>query len=167
MTTTEISLQHPCEIVDEYVARGFDSIFLRPMSPYGFAVRSRMAFRYETQQFIEFYKTALDHIIELNRQGTPIIEVYSQILLQKMLTPFATGYVDLQSPAGAGIGAVVYNYDGGVYASDEGRMLAEMGDNSFRLGNVHQDGYESIFSGERLRSLIEGSCLETMAGCSE
>jgi hypothetical protein len=29
------------------------------------------------------------------------------------------GYVDLMSPAGIGIGAVVYNYDGHVYASDE------------------------------------------------
>ena len=40
------------------------------------------------------------------------------------------------SPAGIGLGALVYNYDGDVYASDEGRMLAEMGDHTFRLGNV-------------------------------
>jgi hypothetical protein len=36
-----------------------------------------------------------------------------------------------------GIGALVYNYDGDIYASDEGRMLAEMGDRTFRLGSVH------------------------------
>jgi hypothetical protein len=34
------------------------------------------------------------------------------------------GYVDLRSPAGAGLGALVYNYDGSVFASVEGRMLA-------------------------------------------
>ena len=167
MTTTEASLRYPKEIIDEYVARGFDSIFLRALSPYGFAVRSRMAFRYETVQFVDFYNAGLDHIIELNRRGTPIIEVYTQLLLQKMLTPFATGYVDLQSPTGAGIAAVVYNYDGDVYASDEARMLAEMGDTSFRLGNVHQDSYASIFGGARLKAIVEGSCLETMPGCSE
>lgn len=166
MTTTQLSLQHPREIVDEYVAHGFDSIFLRAISPYGFAVRTRMAFRYQAEQFVAFYKTALDHIIELNRHGKRIMEVYAQILLQNILTPFATGYVDLQSPAGAGISGVVYNYDGSVYASDEGRMLAEMGDTSFCLGSV--DGsYESVFGGERLRALVEGSCLETMPGCSE
>ena len=34
--------------------------------------------------------------------------------------------MDLRSPAGAGMGVVVYNYNGNVYASDESRMLAEM-----------------------------------------
>ena len=62
------------------------------------------------------------------------MEVYAQLLLQKMLTPFPTGYVDLQSPAGLGIGCVVYNYDGDVYASDEGRMLAEMKDDRSASG---------------------------------
>ena len=32
---------------------------------------------------------------------------------------------------------LVYNYDGDVYASDEGRMLAEMNDDTFKIGNVH------------------------------
>jgi His-Xaa-Ser system radical SAM maturase HxsB len=167
MTTTERSLERPDDIVDEYVRQGFDTIFLRPISPYGFAVRSRLAFRYQADQFIAFYKSALKYIIDINRRGTPLMEVYTQILLQRMLTPFATGYVDLQSPTGAGIGAVVYNYDGDVYASDEGRMLAEMGDTTFRLGHVHSDSYEEIFAGDHLRKLIEGSCLETLPGCSE
>jgi hypothetical protein len=43
------------------------------------------------------------------------------------------GYVDLRRPAGIGLGALVYNYDGKVFASDEGRMLAEMGDRTFEL----------------------------------
>ena len=64
-------------------------------------------------------------------QGTPFLETYAQLLLTKILTPYPTGYVDLQSPAGAGIGVAVYNYDGDVYVSDEARMLAEMGDRIF------------------------------------
>jgi radical SAM protein with 4Fe4S-binding SPASM domain len=74
--------------------------------------------------------------------------------------------VDLQSPTGAGIGAVVYNYDGEVYAADEARMLAEMGDHSFRLGSVQLDSYEQIF-GERLRGIIEASVAETLPGCAD
>jgi radical SAM protein with 4Fe4S-binding SPASM domain len=142
-------------------------MFLRSISPYGFAVRSRESFRYQADDFVAFYKRALARILDLNRAGHPMIEAYAQILLRKMLTPFPTGYVDLQSPGGAVIGAVVYNYDGDVYASDEGRMLAEMGDKSCRLGNVHQDSYESIFAGPLSRTLVEGSCLETIPGCTE
>lgn len=166
MTTTERSLAQPQEIVDEYVRLGFDSIFLRSISPYGFAVRTGAAARYQTCQFLDFYRVALDRIVDWNRRGTPIREVYAQILLTKMLTPFPTHYVDLQSPGGAGTGAVVYNYEGDVYASDEARMLAEMGDFTFRLGNVHRNSYEEIFGGETLRSLVASSVLESLPGCN-
>src|SRR3954462_10598028 len=119
------------------------------------------------REFLDFYVRALDCILAVNANGTYLAESYAQLLLTRMLTPFPTGYVDLQSPAGAGIGAVVYNYDGDVYASDEGRMLAEMGDKSFRLGNVHTDRYEGVMGGDRLRAIVEHSCSETMPGCSE
>lgn len=167
MTTTQRSLTAPREIVDEYVRLGFDAIFLRPISPYGFAVRTGEALRYETAQFVEFYREALAHIIDLNRRGTDLVEVFAQILLTKILTPFATGYVDLQSPTGAGLGAVAYNYDGNVYASDEARMLAEMNDRSFCLGNLHQSSYEEIFGGDTLQALVAGSVAETLPGCAD
>jgi uncharacterized protein len=167
MTTTKLSLEHPEEIVDEYVRQGFHGVFLRSISPYGFASRTGEAVRYEMAEFVAFYKKALDHIIEVNRAGIDFLEVYAQILLTKVLTPFATRYVDLQSPAGAGLSAVAYNYNGDVYASDEARMLSEMGDESFRLGNVHRHDYAEIFGGETLRSLTMASIQETLPGCTE
>ncbi len=167
MTTTRLSLDHPIEIIDEYVRLGFHSIFLRPISPYGFAVRTRERVGYDTEQFLRFYKAGLDYIIALNRQGVDLSEAYAKILLTKILTPFPTRFVDLQSPAGAGISAVVYNYDGDVYASDEARMLAEMGDKTFRLGNVHAGDYQSIFGGALVRSLVESSIVESIPGCSD
>jgi uncharacterized protein len=167
MTTTKASLAHPREIVDEYVRQGFPAIFLRSISPYGFAARTGEAARYEMTEFLSFYKAALDRVIEINRSGFDFTEVFAQILLRKMLTPFPTGYVDLQSPTGAGLGAVAYNYNGEVYASDEARMLSEMGDESFRLGNVHTDSHAEIFGGETLRSLVAASILETLPGCAD
>jgi uncharacterized protein len=167
MTTTRRSLQAPREIVDEYVRLGFTSIFLRPLSPYGFARRSVSTTGYAMPEFLDFYVRALDRILEVNDGGTFLVETYAQLLLTRMLTPFATGYVDLQSPAGAGIGAVVYNYDGDVYASDEARMLAEMGDKRFRLGNVHTDSYAAIFGGATLRALVSASVAESIPGCSD
>ena len=88
MTTTTRSLDAPREIVDEYVAQGFDHIFLRPISPYGFATRAKTA-AYDAVQFLQFYATALRHIIEVNRTGTPFMEVYAQMILRKMLTPIS------------------------------------------------------------------------------
>jgi uncharacterized protein len=167
MTTTRLSLEHPVAIVDEYANRGFDYIFLRPLSPYGFAVKTQRKTGYDRTAFLDFYRNALDRVIEINRSGKFLIEVYAQIILTKILTPFATGYVDLQSPAGAGIGAVVYNYDGDVYASDEARMLAEMGDKKFRLGNVFADSYSEIFGGPVLRELVNNSCVDSLPGCSD
>ena len=139
MTTTAASLDNAAEIVDEYVRRDFHSIFLRPISPYGFAVKTCHRTGYEMDRFLEFYKQGLAHILKVNRGGYRIAEVYTQILLTKILTPHSTRYVDMQSPAGEAWNVLVYNYDGDVYASDESRMLAEMRDWTFRLGNVHKD----------------------------
>ncbi|HVR40884.1 MAG TPA: His-Xaa-Ser system radical SAM maturase HxsB [Thermoanaerobaculia bacterium] len=167
MTTTSLSLQHPEAIVDEYLRLGFSAIFLRPISPYGFAVRTARTTGYSMSEFLAFYVQALAHILEINRRGTFFAEAYAQLLLRRIFTPFATAYVDLQSPAGAGIGVAVYNYDGNVYASDESRMLAEMNDHRFRLGNVHRDAYEDIFGGPIVRTLAASSVIESLPGCAD
>lgn len=167
MTTTRNSLERGREIVDEYLRLGFRSIFLRRLSPYGFAVKTARAIGYETERFLDFYFNTLDYILQLNRQGVHLEEAYAKLLLTKILTPFPVGYVDLQSPAGAGIGVAVYNYDGKIYASDESRMLAEMGDDTFVLGQVDVHHYEQIFGGPKMVQTVRDSCLEAIPGCSD
>lgn len=167
MTCTAESLAQPEAIIDEYVRQGFNDVFLRFISPYGFAIRSEKRIGYETDQFLEFYRRGLAHILELNYQGTPIREVYSSLILRRMLTSFPTGYVDLQSPAGAGLSAIVYNYDGDVYSSDEGRMLAEMGDDTFKMGNVHEHSWTDLFTNSRLLEMAHTGMTEGLPGCSD
>jgi His-Xaa-Ser system radical SAM maturase HxsB len=167
MTTTKLSLSHPREIIDEYLQNGFNAIFLRSLSPYGFAAKTEHLIGYTVEEFLRFYTEALAYIIDLNRRGIRFVEIFAQIILTRILTPFSTGYVDLQSPAGAGIGVVVYNYDGDVYASDEARMLAEMNDTRFKLGNAHTDSYENIFGGQLLREIVASSNVESIPVCSE
>ena len=130
-------------------------------------MRTRRRTGYLTDEFLKFYREGLAYILELNRRGVELTEVYAKILLTKILTPFPTTFTDLQSPAAAGIGAVVYNYDGDVYASDESRMLAEMNDRTFRLGNVHEHSYRDIFGGQALRHLTAASVNESLPGCSD
>jgi radical SAM protein with 4Fe4S-binding SPASM domain len=84
-----------------------------------------------------------------------------------MLTSDDPGYVDLMSPAGIGIAAVVYNYDGDVYASDESRMLAEIGDTTFKLGKVGVNTYEEIFTSPALLNAIEESFAYSAPMCTD
>ncbi|WP_437737407.1 His-Xaa-Ser system radical SAM maturase HxsB [Sorangium sp. So ce1335] len=166
MTTTPRSLQRVDDIVDEYVRLGFDGIFLRSLSPYGFATRSLIK-RYGVEDWLDFYKRGLSHILRVNAGGYFLREDFTTILLQKMFSPLGSAYVDLQSPAGIGIGALVYNYDGAVYASDEGRMLAEMGDETFRLGHLDHDSYEALMTSDALLSPLGDTILEGMPMCSD
>lgn len=166
MTTSAASLEYPEAIIDAYVDNGFDHVFIRPMHPYGYAKRLAPDRHYSTSQFVEFYKRCLNHILTLNKSGVPLVEDYAAIILRKILTPFDVGFVDLRSPSGIVNQVVAYNYDGGVYASDESRMLAEAGDFTFRLGHVG-DPYEELFFGLRVREIAEHWANESLAGCSE
>lgn len=167
MTTSPGSLTRAREIVDEYVRQGFHSIFLRSLSPYGFAVKTSLVRRYSVDDWVRFYVDGLRHVLELNRRGYPMREEFATILLRKMFAPEGTGYIDLQSPAGIGIAGIIYNYDGAIYASDEGRMLAEMGDQTFRLGHLDADTFESVMTDERLVDMLYDTMLEGLPMCSD
>ena len=84
MTTTSASLDYVTEIIDEYVRQDFHTIFLRPISPYGFALKTKHQTGYEMEKFLDFYKRGLSYILEINRSGYRFAEVYSQILLSKI-----------------------------------------------------------------------------------
>jgi uncharacterized protein len=167
MTTTEASLNRVKEIVDEYVENDFNGIFLRHLSPYGFAIKTKSYASYSTDRWLEFYKEGLQYIIQLNKDGIEFQEFYASTILKKILTSEESGFVDLMSPAGMGIAAVVYNYDGTVHPSDESRMLAEMGDEKFRLGNVLADTYEEIFGSDALLEPLEDSFAASNPMCTD
>jgi uncharacterized protein len=167
MTTTPASMSRITDIIDEYVRQGFHSIFLRSLSPYGFAVKTRLVRGYDMDDWIEFYQRGLRHVLELNRRGIALREELTALLLQKMFAPSGAAYVDLQSPAGVGIGALVYNYDGKIYGSDEGRMLAEMGDDSFCLGSLEDASFASLLGHDVLLEMLEDSLPESAPMCAD
>ena len=167
MTTTDKSLADVKSIIDEYLRLGFDGIFLRSLSPYGFAIKTRKFQQYDTERWLDFYREGLQYILELNKSGVKFVEYYSATILKKILTCEDPGYVDLMNPAGAGIAAIVFNYDGSVYASDESRMLAEMGDESFKLGNVLTNTYEEVMLSDQLLDALEGSFTLSAPMCSD
>lgn len=167
MTTTKASLGRVEDIVDEYYRVGLREIFLRPLSPYGFAVKTKWFKAYEGREWLDFYRQGLRYIIDMNRRGERMVELYALTILSKMLTGLPGGYVDMMNPAGIANKVVVFNYDGDVYASDEARMLAEMGDKTFRLGNLRDGDLAELATGDTILDAIEASVLESSPMCSD
>jgi His-Xaa-Ser system radical SAM maturase HxsB len=164
MTSTADSLDNIKEIVDEYVKLGFGGVFFRSLNPYGDAYEKRLC--YSPEHYFKMFKEGLEYIVDINKKGTRFVEYYTAILMQRIITPFSTGFVDLQSPSGAGISGVIYDYTGDVYPADEARMLARMGDTRFRMGNVFKNTFKEIFLSDVLKNILSESCVETIPGCS-
>lgn len=163
MVTTRDNIHHLDKVVDEYISQRFNAIFIRSLHSYGRALDEKLG--YDVITFVDSYIKVLNYILKLNLEGIAFSEQYATILLSKILTPFATGFVDLQSPVG--VSCVAYDFNGDVYISDEARMLAKMGKKRFLMGNVYINTYEEIFRGKTIREIVESSCVETMPLCSE
>jgi His-Xaa-Ser system radical SAM maturase HxsB len=166
MTTTRRSLDFAREIVDEYVSLGIKGLHVRPLNPFGFALQTWQTTGYEVEAFLEFYARVLDYAIELNRRGVEILERTAMLFLVKMLTGEDPGYVDQQSPCGAGTGQVAYGHDGRVFPCDEARMVAAMGDGGFELGHVDTLAQADLARHPTVRSLALASLLDGLPMCS-
>lgn len=165
-TVTSINICHLRDVVDEYVTQGMASIFLRMVNPFGRAHTLWEKLGYNVERYLEAYEDVFEYLLDLNIRGHYLREEYATILLTKILTPFSTGFVDLQSPAGCGIGGVIYDTNGDIFISDEARMLARMGDNNFCIGNVYHTTWKEAFGGKKLREIIKYSCIESLPGCA-
>ena len=110
-----------------------------PGGPFGFADRTAPRVEYPRAEYLEFYRNAVDYMLELNKRGVEILERFAAIFLTKILGGEDPNFLDIRSPCGAGIGQIAYNYDGKVFTCDEGRMLHEMGDSTFLIGDVGDD----------------------------
>ena len=165
-TTTKYSLQHPEEIVRSYFDLGFNSIFVRPLTPLGKATVNWPDIGYTPEQFLCFYQRAFEEVLRINQEGSFFREAHAEILLRKMHGQ-AINFMELRSPCGASIGQVAYFADGSIFTCDEGRMLYEMGVDAFRLGSVLTDNYSDIIKGSVCRTVCASSILETIPSCCD
>ena len=117
-----------------------------------------------TEEFLEFFEKGLDYIIELNKKGEFFRETYTSIILKKFLTAYSDNYVDLMSPTGLINSVIVYDYNGDVYLSDEARMLAQMKDETFKLGTVN-NSWEELLKAPIIDRVAESGINEYLAGC--
>ncbi|MBK7579354.1 MAG: His-Xaa-Ser system radical SAM maturase HxsB [Myxococcales bacterium] len=165
ITVTRAALDYPREIVDTYLELGCRALFMRPLDPFGFASETGHKIEYERRSYLDFYREAVDYMLEKNAAGAEILERYAAIFLTKILTEDDPNFLDIRSPCGAGIGQLAYNYDGRMFTCDEGRMLHEMGDDLFRLGHVDETKYRELMTHETVRSIMAASNLDTQPDC--
>lgn len=165
MTTTSKTLDQWKEVVDLYVDLGIRSVHFRPLNPFGFATKTWHKIGYSAERFNAVFDQVLDYVIELNKQGTEVIEGTAATFLKKMLTPYDPNFVDIRSPVGSGTGQIAYSYDGTIYPSDEGRMVAAMGDDIFAIGHVDASTYDEIVKHPTVRSIAVASLLDSLPAC--
>ena len=154
ITLTKKSLQQPEEIVDEYLSRGLDRVHLRFLNNLGFAKEEWKEISYSPEEFIEFWKKAMEYMLKLNKKGTFVKERMATIIMKKITEEEDPYYVDMMSPCGAAIGQLLYNYNGKIYTCDEGRMT---GEDVFKIGDVNKDSYKKVLSSNQTCSIITAS----------
>ena len=165
LTTTKESLKEYKKIVDEYVNLKQNIIWLRPLTRLGKAEKRWEEISYSAEEFLDYYKRALDYIIKINKKGYLLVEGFASLFLTKIINQDSINYMELRSPCGAAIGQLAYYYDGEIYTCDEGRMLAEMGDKKFLLGNVYDNSYKDLIKHKTTKEVVIASCLECSKIC--
>ena len=165
LTTTREALKYPTEIVDHYVSLGCRAIFLRPIDPFGFAGKTARVVEYDRAAYRDFYRAAVEHILDKNRKGEQVLERYAAIFLTKILADDDPNFLDIRSPSGSAIGQIAYSYDGRIYTSDEGRMMAAMGEGMFHIGDVHTSKYRDLMKHPTVRALVMASIRDAQPDC--
>ena len=166
-TTTKISLKNAEKIIETYHNLGLNHLFIRPLTPLGYAKEHWAEIGYEPEEFLKFYKQCILILLEHNRNGIRMSEGHARIFLKKILTGYSENYMELRSPCGVGIGQMAYYYDGNIYTCDEGRMVAEMGDQMFCLGNVNYSTYDDLMENRVCKVTCQASVLESLPGCCD
>lgn len=125
------------EIIDTYIENHFESIFIRPLNNYGCAFKNQTVY-YKQSDYISAYKKAVLYLIERNlNDGINLREEMFSIILRKIFSPFNDGFVDMQNPCALGQMCMIVKQNGDVYPSDESRMISEMGNEHWKMGNIN------------------------------
>ena len=159
VTVTKYSLPRWKEIVDEYMGLGIYDIFFKFLNNLGTAKTSWRSIGYSADDFISFWKNAVDYIIELNKHGKDIREWFTWIMLRKIISNEEPNYLEQRSPCGAAIGQIAYDYNGDIYSCDEARMI---GEDIFKLGNVNKnDSFSKVLTSNKVCSIVSASVNDT------
>ena len=164
VTITSLNLPRMTEIIDTYIENHFESIFIRPLNNYGCAFKNQNVY-YKLDDYIAAYKNAILYLIEKNlKEDINLREEMFSIILRKIFSPFNDGFVDMQNPCALGQMCMLVKQNGDVYPSDESRMISEMGNEYWKMGNVNDKNCLVTMKVKR-DEILENGRLENYEEC--
>lgn len=129
--------------IEYFHEAGFKGVAILKLKNLGNAAKNRLGF--DIHEFMKAYTAALDHLFEKNRRlGENYSERLLRVLMNKILMPTDTGFIDWRNPNGDFNGGITYDYDGEILPIDEARSLRP----AFALGNVRDVTYDQLVRGE-------------------
>ena len=161
-TVTGELLKAPEDILQAHCDLGLPNLFVRPISPYGFAKKDQDS-EYSIAQYMTFYERLFDAILELWKSGKSVIEHSAATHIKRVFNPGFNSYADLKSPSGVLLNSFLFNYDGRIYGSDELRMLQRIyKDQDFSLGHIEApEVTKTLYS-----QIISNSFNQVLPGCN-
>lgn len=166
LTVSAASLPRTKDIVRFYRSLALSFISFRHITDIGFA---RKGAHYSFDEWFTAYKSGLEEVLAINRDGFFMAEGITLLYLRKLLGDKCKVFVDQNNPNVMGLNALVINYDGKIFLSDESRMLAEEGDSSLALGlNIRESAItcEEIICSSLAKESIAESQLISSPICS-
>lgn len=148
-TVTRDSLGREREIVDEFVRLGFSRVQLGQLEPLGRAAARYGELAPSPEEFAGFYLKAVSYVLELNRRGLTLNEKGAMPFVKRFYAGSGARYRNLDL-----VMRLSYSPDGGIYGSDEARMLGSSGDEFFRLGSVRADTFRGLLEKPAARALL-------------
>ena len=161
-TATSLLMEYPSSILEQHLLLGLKDMFVRPISPYGFANKSKI---YTIKEYMFFYKKLFYLLIEEFEKGNTIIEHSAKYHYLRIFSATFDSYADLKSPSGLVLNTILFNYDGKVYGSDESRMLqATIEGVDFSAGKIEDFAFNES---EYYRRVISESFNLIHPGCND
>ena len=150
--------------VEEISQLGFSELFVRPLAPYGFA-QNKYNSHYSIDEYFIFYERFITYLLD-NYEKHGISEATLKIHVSKVMNPRYTSYVDLKSPSGYFLNAMVFDYSGKVFGSDEARMIYKThGVEELVLCDLNDKGYQSVKKPSE--QILSSSFIFDNPGCDE
>lgn len=161
-TVTRHSLGRHREIIAQFAELGLERIQLGPLDPIGYARKSWDAIGITSAEFADFYGKALDAVIDSNRDGVKAYEKMALIMLIRILEGGHWRF-----PNADGLCRLAYNHDGGVYTGEDGRLLANEGQDFFRIGDAATSTYTALLEHPTVRASLMASSALSQPQCSQ
>ena len=164
-TATKELLENPKDLIDIHREIDIKEIFVRPLSPYGFA-HKKYNLSYNSDKYIKFYRELIMLLCD-SFESERMTEANAKIHLRKIFDNKFSGYVDLKSPSGHLLGAMVFDYSGKVFGSDEARMIYKRDNiDELVIADLHDEDI-NIENNLPLINTLSNTFITEMPGCRE